>query len=343
MKAKVQKIVLGDFGGYLGVEKGAFIIRNKEGKTQKFPLFECNIGEVQLKSGNLVSVGALCSLAFWDIDVVFMTQRGNPIAYLKNFNDNSHVKTRLAQYRSYENGLAIKIAKEIVYGKLKGQNEVLQKYGMKQHNLLIIKDKINSIHSGNLNMVRRLLLPIEGRASDFYYSQIFQLLPKQLRISKRQTFKAYDGTNNLFNIAYEFLKWKCQRAIIKAKLEPFLGYLHKEAYSKPSLICDLQELYRFLIDDFLIGFAQTLKKKDFVMKWENFSPKRKGKREVLNTAKTKQLMNSLNQYFETKINIPRIRHGNIQTLETLISEEAYRLASFIRKETDTWQPRIPTL
>lgn len=38
------------------------------------------------------------------------------------------------------------------------------------------------------------------------------------------------------------------------------------------------------------------------------------------------------KYFETKINVPRIRHGKHQTLETLINEEAYLLAKFLGNE-----------
>jgi len=39
-------------------------------------------------------------------------------------------------------------------------------------------------------------------------------------------------------------KWKVHRVIIRAKLEPYLGFLHSVQYGKPSLVCDLQELYR---------------------------------------------------------------------------------------------------
>jgi len=44
------------------------------------------------------------------------------------------------------------------------------------------------------------------------------------------------------------------------------------------------------------------------------------------------LTRKLNEYFETRINIPRIRHGKHQTLEILINEEAYLLAKFLRNE-----------
>ena len=61
-------------------------------------------------------------------------------------------------------------------------------------------------------------------------------------------------------------------------LEPYLGFLHTIQYGKPSLVCDLQELYRHLIDDFVIGQCQGLNTKDFVSKDENVSRSRKGKR-----------------------------------------------------------------
>jgi CRISPR/Cas system-associated endonuclease Cas1 len=79
-------------------------------------LFEQDIGEVVLKSGNMVSTGALASCGFWDIDVLITTQKGRPVAMLKSLNDDSHVKTRLCQYEAYSNGKWVRIAKQIVMG-----------------------------------------------------------------------------------------------------------------------------------------------------------------------------------------------------------------------------------
>jgi CRISPR/Cas system-associated endonuclease Cas1 len=59
--------------------------------------------------------------------------------------------------------------------------------------------------------------------TESYIKQIFGLLPEKLRPQKRKKFKAYDGTNNIFNLAYEVLSWKVHMAVIKAKLEPYLG------------------------------------------------------------------------------------------------------------------------
>jgi CRISPR-associated protein Cas1 len=339
-KAKTEKIILDHFGQYLGMEKGCYTVEDKNGNTKRYPQFENQIGEVILKSGNMVSVGALASFGFWDIDVLIMTQKGMPVATLRSIDDNSHVETRIKQYQALDNGKGIEIAKQIILGKLKGQNELLRKYGLRQHDLIAIKTKLDEIGKYDLNTARRKILALEGQTTDRYYEQIFQLLPKTLRIDKRKTYQAYDGINNLFNLAYTMLKWKVTKAILNAKLEIFLGFIHSVKFGKPSLVCDLMELYRFLCDDYVIQFCLKLSKRDFTVKTESCSSNRKGKREYLNDKETLNLMRNLTEYFEKTVNVKRICHGNKQTLDTMISEESLLLAKFLRNERKEWIPRI---
>ena len=125
---------------------------------------------------------------------------------------------------------------------------------------------------------------------------------------------------------------------MKAKLEPYLGFLHSVQYGKPSLVCDLEELYQYLIDDFMFDYVQGLKPGDFIAKEVQTTRKRKGYREYLDDQKTREMMRELNDYFDTKIELPRIRSGKRQRIETLINEEVLLLAKHIRKEVDEWVP-----
>jgi CRISPR/Cas system-associated endonuclease Cas1 len=68
--------------------------------------------------------------------------------------------------------------------------------------------------------------------------------------------------------------------------------------------------------------------------------KKVGKREYLNDHDSKKLMRRLNQFFECEVEIPRIRHGKKQTVETLINEEALLLAKYLRNERKSWIPRL---
>ena len=120
------------------------------------------------------------------------------------------------------------------------------------------------------------------------------------------------------------LSWKVHRALINARLEPFLGFVHSIQYGKPSLVCDFQELYRYLIDDFLMRLKM-------------------GKRIHLCEFETNELADDLNLFFNRMVEIPRIKVGKRQTIETLISEEALLLAKYLRDEYNLWIPRIPLL
>jgi CRISPR-associated protein Cas1 len=335
--AKILKLVLDDNGSYLGMEKGCFIVKDMNGKINRYPLFEKEIGEVILKGGNSISTGALASCGFWDIDVMIMTQRGRPVAMLKGLDDDSHVETRIAQYEAIKSEKGIQIAKQLILSKVEGRNLILKKYGLKTYD---VREQIEKLRSDSLEDIRKKLISIEGRFDDLYFSQIFRLMPEKIRPEARKTFKAYDGINNIFNLAYEVLSWKVHRALIRAKLEPYLGFIHSMQYGKPSLVCDFQELYRYLIDDFVIQYCQKIAVNDFITKSEISTRNKKGKREYLNDLKTKDMMDQLNDYFESMVEIPRIKVGERQTIETLINEEALLFAKYLRDEIGAWNPRI---
>lgn len=63
----------------------------------------------------------------------------------------------------------------------------------------------------------------------------------------------------------------------------------------------------------------------------------------MNETKTRYLMKSLDRFFETTIDILKIKFGKRQTLETLINEEALLFAKFLRSEREAWVPRVPSL
>jgi CRISPR/Cas system-associated endonuclease Cas1 len=73
------------------------------------------------------------SCGFWGIDVLVLTQRGRPVAMLRSLDDDLHVQTRLCQYEAVNNEKGVYLAKQFVLGKFYGQNNTLEKYGLKQH------------------------------------------------------------------------------------------------------------------------------------------------------------------------------------------------------------------
>jgi CRISPR-associated protein Cas1 len=340
--SKVLKVELSDYGSYLGRAEGCFEVRDKTGKVERYPHFQKEIGEAVLKSGSYVSVDALIDLALWNIDTYIMTKRNRVVAVLKNLEDDSHVKTRVCQYEALSNGKGLYVAKQILKAKLEGQNAVLRKYGLKPLDPSTLL-RIEKLELESLESARKKLILIESHNAKRYFNQIFSLFPESIRPEGRTGFNAYDGLNNVFNFAYYVLKCRVHKALLKAKLEPYLGFLHSVQYGKPSLVCDFQELYRYQIDDYLIERCRKMRKKDFVVITDFMMHLKMGKRIHLCEYEADGLAEGLNGLFERVVEIPRIRQGGRQTLDTLISEEALLLAKYLRNERKKWNPRFPKI
>jgi CRISPR/Cas system-associated endonuclease Cas1 len=122
-----------------------------------------------------------------------------------------------------------------------------------------------------------------------------------------------------------------------------LGFLHSKQLGKLSLVCDLQELYRYLIDYYLIERCHTLRKKGFVLVTDFMMHLKMGKKIHLCEFEADSLAEGLNSLFDRMVDLARIKHGNRQTIDTLISDEALLLAKYLRKERKNWDPRLVSL
>ena len=93
-------------------------------------------------------------------------------------------------------------------------------------------------------------------------------------------------------------------------------------------------------DDFLIKRRKKFHKKDFVVVTDFMMHLKMGKRMHLCEYEAADLAEGLKGLFENVVEIPRIRVGHKQTIETLINEEALLFAKYLRNEKKNWIPRI---
>lgn len=61
---------------------------------------------------------------------------------------------------------------------------------------------------------------------------------------------------------------------------------------------------------------------------------------ILRSCSSSGVIARAHRFFESKVEIPLIRHGKKQKFETLINEEALLLAKFLRNERENWTPRF---
>jgi len=158
-------------------------------------------------------------------------------------------------------------------------------------------------------------------------SSLFEGLNFNPKPKKREKYKAQSPLNNLLNLGYEILKGEVYKAILAAHLDPYLGYLHSIQFAKPSLVCDVQEIFRALVEDFLLTYHQNLEPGSF---------KQKGKRTFLKP-KLKLIL-EINRLFKKKIPYVRRNYSKLTTIRTVINEEPIKLAQFLRGDRANYKP-----
>ena len=138
--------------------------------------------------------------------------------------------------------------------------------------------------------------------------------------------------NNLLNLGYEVLAGEVYRAVVRAHLDPYLGYLHSIEPYKLSLVCDIQEIFRSLIDDFTINYSRKLSEKDF---------ERRGRRVFLKRGESYKLIKAIDKFFDERIKHQRIkRFGTHSKIRTAIREEPMKLAQYLRGEKEKYGPVV---
>lgn len=328
-----MKIILKDFGYFLGTNEESFKIQ-KNGETLKEIAFH-DVNEIVIGARNSVSVDALAWASLYNVDVVITLHNGKPLAVLHSIMDMRNIKTRLNQFRAYESMKGLEIAKSVLIQKIKNENNLLKHYGLKSYDKNLKSptlENIRNVHAEKItHSVRLKLNCVEENFSRFFYKQIFSTLPKWIQPRKRISRNAIESGNNLLNLSYEVLNWKIMKAILKSKLEPYLGFLHSIQYSKPSLVCDLVEPFRSYIIHFLINYSKTLTSKDFI---KTYLIRGKYPRYFLKHKTAWNLIENLNkQLFESFIPMQRTRkHGKRMVFETFLDEYVSSVARFINTD-----------
>ena len=162
------------------------------------------------------------------------------------------------------------IGKFIIYNKITNQLSLLKSIRDKDdeiresiHLLQCYKDKL--WETENIQQ----LMGIEGVASKIYFKHFFKELP----FSGRRPRTKSDPLNVILDIGYTKLFYLVENLLNLYGFDIYKGFLHQNFYKRKSLVCDIQEPFRPLIDRLIKkGFGlKQFKEEDFTYKNYQYS------------------------------------------------------------------------
>lgn len=181
----------------------------------------------------------------------------------------------------------------------------------------------------------RTMMTYEGRIADIYWNNlkiIFNKLYPEFNFKSRNNTlnshnrNASDEINALLNYGYSLLETEVRRDISTVGLDNAIPFLHELQDSRSSLVYDLQELFRWLIDLSVIQLLEEkkIKKSDFIVT-ESYCLRLRESGAKMLISKVKTNLNSTAEF-----------KGKNYTYSSILYENVVRFAKGVLNDT----PRI---
>ena len=337
----MQPLILSGFGVQLKVDRRRLIIENRlEKKRQEFLPFQIpydsiiidgNYGVVSFEAMRwLMSHKISLSLLNWNGNLMSVTLPREPISG----------KLKIRQYEAYLDGRKrMYIAESIIKEKVRQSQNILKELSKYYHE--IDYKRIETSFTNEYKFYERkgknigFLMNHEGRIADIYWDclyKVFNSLYPEFNFRSRNSNLAShnrnssDEVNSLLNYGYSVMDSEVRRSANSIGLDYSIGFLHELRDSRPSLICDLQELYRWLVDLSVIQLLEEkkLSKKDFVVT-EHYHIRLREKTAKMLVEKIKSNFNDRAFYKGANFTYENILYDNVNTLANFIIGKKDRL------------------
>lgn len=219
-----------------------------------------HVSQVVLLGNVSLTPPALTYLLGQGIEVVFLTVDGRYKGRLVG-PERGNGLLRLRQYeRVRDPEWSLGVARAIVGAKLHNLRTLLRRYARRADApepaaaLSAAADQLTDLiaHAERARTLNSLS-GVEGRGSAVYFSVFRHLIVVPgWRFEKRMRRPPPDPVNALLSFGYTLLTRQMEWAVWAVGLDPYLGFLHRAEYNRPSLALDLVEPFRPILVDSLV-------------------------------------------------------------------------------------------
>jgi CRISPR-associated protein Cas1 len=326
-----MQLVINTPGSYLRKKEGNFLVKTDD---QVFEVSAKKVQSVMITTSAYLSTDAIKLAMDNNIDVIFLDEFGDPFGRVWHSKLGSTTLIRRKQLEIANDERGLNLAKEWVVTKMDRQIDFMKRLKNSRpqkeeelenyvSTLEEIRQKMENI-GGTIEEKRGTMMGFEGAAGKTYFDALSFIMPDRFKFSGRSRMPARDEFNCLLNYGYGVLYSMVEKACIIAGLDPYVGIIHTDHYNKKSLVFDLIEMFRYLVDETVVYmFSQRKVKKEYFDEIKNgLSLNKEGKA---------ALIQDLNETFEKGV---LYRGRNIKNRD-IIQFECHRIANeLIKGEED---------
>jgi len=322
------QLVINSRGAYLRKKNNCFLVKNDD---KVFEISAKKIDSILITTSAYLSTNAIKFAVDNNIDIIFLDYFGNPYGRVWHSKLGSTTLIRRKQLETSTGERGLNLAKEWIICKIDNNIDFLKSLRNSRPKkekfingyIISLEKKICMLQemSGSLEEKRNSIMAIEGMAGKEYLKTLSCIIPERFKFKGRSRSPAKDEFNCLLNYGYGVLYSIVEKGCILAGLDPYLGFIHTDNYNKKSLVFDLIEMFRILVDKTVIYLFSKRK-----IKKEYFDEIKNGL--SLNQEGKAVLISALNETLEKKV---RYRGRNIKN-RNIIQFECHRIANNLLKQ-----------
>lgn len=145
----------------------------------------------------------------------------------------------------------LKLAKRIIDAKLRNQSVVLRRYEKSKGLQLDEIQKMLSVCRAKVFRCDSIpeIIGYEGQGAKYYFKGLAQCVDKPFQFKGRSRRPPLDEFNSMLSLGYSILMNEVYCKIETKGLNPYFGFMHRDAEKHPTLASDLMEEWRAIIVD----------------------------------------------------------------------------------------------
>lgn len=235
-------------GARIGVDSNRITVHSKDESIHFVPIE--TLDGITILGRSHLTTDCMETCMKKGIPVAFFSKGGSFFGRLVS---TGHVKAALQRKQSelYFKDFSLELSKKIVSAKIKNQLVVLKRYAKndfvdintEEKSVKALFEKVFSAHSITE------IMGYEGNAARMYFQGLSKCINSDFAFNGRNKRPPKDPFNSMISLGYSILLNEIYSGIEQKGLNPYFGFLHRDAEKHPTLASDLMEEWRAVLVD----------------------------------------------------------------------------------------------